>query len=109
MILFAVLAGTALLGDLIMGKLKNKKVNPHFSRPSIDVTKVKREWKYVDAKDIKQEDIIGGRGIVQSIAFKAGTGEQDDLSVMITAGLEQSMTVSFHKPDDKIFAFVRKE
>ncbi len=92
-----------------MGRLKNKKVNPHFSRPSIDVTKVKREWKYVDAQDIKEEDIIGGKGIVQSIAFSVETGAHEQACVMITAGLEQSRTVSIYNLDDKIFAFVRKE
>jgi hypothetical protein len=95
--------------EVLVGRLKNKKASPVFNRPSIDLSPIKREWKNVAAKDLKENDIIGGKGLIQDVAFRLPSSVDDEQHVMITTGLDVQVKVYFFAPDDEVFAFVRKE
>lgn len=87
-----------------MGRLKNKKSIPTFSKPRIEAGfQVAREWKTVSARDLREGDIIAGAGLVVAHSMV-----YDPYQVVVRAGVPTSK-MWIYKPNDKVYAFVRKD
>lgn len=84
-----------------MGRLKNKKANPTFTRPTIDLgNSGVREWKDVKVVELAEGDIIAQSGTVKLIMQTCGE------EYYIQAGQDNEL---FLGPETTVLAFVRKD
>ena len=86
------------------GTVKGSRPNNQFSRPSIDLSAVKREWRQIRASEVNVDDMVQGIGRVAEVEFFSGPGDArngwvETAHVVITNISEQ--TFSFEgKRDD---------
>ncbi len=85
-----------------MGRLKNKKTIPVFTKPSISLdAKHGRVWKHIRADELKAGDLVANLGTVLY------TQETCRNEVMVEAGYPQSRQFWF-PADEVLFAFVKE-
>lgn len=84
-----------------MGRLKNKKANPSFTRPTISLGNGGvREWREVKVIELVEGDIIAQSGTVKLIMRTCGE------EYYIQAGQDNEL---FLGPEIIVLAFVRKD
>lgn len=84
-----------------MGKLKNKKANPTFARPTISLGNGGvREWREVKVVELAEGDIIAQAGTIKLIMQTCGE------EYYIQAGQDNELFLS---PEITVLAFVRKD
>lgn len=86
-----------------MGKLKNKGPRLGYTSPAIDATAVTRCWKDVKVVDLREGDIVAGKGVVVDPQVSLTCKDE----IVIAIGLPDTKDYIFN-PEDIVKAFVPK-